>query len=264
MQQYSRGEELPLTPPRPDIGALVVAVMVGALLVAAGKPTGLAFFLAAVAGLVALPILFLARELAVFHAGRKPLEPSKAGLVADWVAAVAREAGAQKTSILYVYRRGVSLQVVQFGEPIARERNPRLEAGLTWLVHRAAWNGLLATMLHRGLLIVALPARTMHMLYRLVGWDRHGPYVVLKGKEAVITVYRALREMLTALSQGANRAYIAYAATKLATRLLVRGLLRIDPTEAERLDALLPAEPPWVRWRVQRQLAEEAVEAIGA
>jgi hypothetical protein len=246
-------------PPRPDIGAAAVAAAAAvAVYLASGSPGG-AFFAGVIAGLFSLPLLLLAREFALFRA-RKVLEPREAGLVADWIAAAGAAVGAGDVSVLYTYRRGAGIQVVQLGSTVSQEE---AQAGLLALLHRAAWSALpAAAVTRRGKLMVAVPARIMETLYALAGRGRDGPYLELRRAGHARLVYGVLRELAGAVNRGAGRAYTAYLATKAFARMMLAGRIRVAPGLVDRLDRMVPWEPWWVRRRVMRQLAEESGLAV--
>jgi len=240
--------------------------MVAALLAAAGQPLGTAVFLGMVASVLSLPVLLLAREFALYST-RTPLPPERAGKVADWLSAVAREAGAERPTVLYVYRKGVAMQLVQFGEPLLvagenRGDRRRLEFSVAALVHRASWNGLAAASMLNGRLIVAVPARTMNVLEGLAEAGRRGVRLRAETPGQLRTIYRIVRELVSAVNSTGSRLLAAYQATKLTAKLLLNGLLAVQGEALKNMDKLIPSEPPWIRWRVLRQLAEEASHIV--
>jgi hypothetical protein len=232
-----------------------------------GQPIGTAIFLGIVASILSLPILLLAREFALYSA-RTPLPPERAGKVADWLTAVAREAGAEKPTILYVYRKGVAMRLVQFGEPIlvAGEKEGgdrrRVEFSIAALVHRASWNGLAAASILRGRLIVAIPARTMNVLEPLAEMGRRGIRLRVETPSQLRTVYRIVKELTSALHTPESRLLAAYMATKLIAKLLLNGSLVVSGKALEEMDKLIPSEPPWIRRKVLKQLNEETIYTI--
>ena len=225
-------------------------------------------FLAIVASILSVPILLLAREFSLYTTS-KPLSPERAGRVADWILAVAREAGADRASILYIYRKGIAMQLVQYGEPLLvagskpAERR-RLEFSLAALVHRASWNGLAAASLYRNLLIVAVPARTMEELAYLTEPGRKGVKLEVETASELKRVYRLVKELVGALNPSSSGLLAAYTATKLIAQLILDGLLAVRGEALEKMDRLLPAEPWWVRRKVVKQLEEEATSVIGS
>jgi len=242
-------------PPRPDVGAALVSAAVGLLVYVASRSPGAAVFAAFIAGLFSLPLMLLARELALFRA-RRVLEPGEAGVVAEWISAAGAAVGARDVSVLYTYRRGAGIQVVQLGSSVSQEE---AQAGLFTLLHRAAWSALpAASVTRRGKLLVAVPARIMETLHGLTQRGRSGPYLELRGAGHVRLVYGLLRELAGAVNRGAGRVYTSYLATKAFTRMLLSGRIRLSPGLAQALDTLVPWEPWWVRRRVRRQLEEEA------
>jgi len=242
-------------PPRPDTGAAAAAALVAGLVYLASESLGAAIFAAMIAGLFAVPLLLLARELVLFRA-RRVLEPQEAGLVADWIAAASAAVGAREVAVLYAYRRGAGIQVVQLGSVVSQEE---AQAGLLALLHRAAWNALpAATRTRRNRLVVAVPARIMEILYSLARRGRDGPYLELSTASHVRLAYGIVREIASAANRGAGRAYIAYLATKGFTKLLIAGRIRLAASLTERIDKLVPSEPWWVRRRVVHQLRDES------
>lgn len=233
----------------------MVAAIVGGLVYAASESLSAALFVALIAGLFSLPLMLIARELALFRA-RRVLEPREAGVVAEWIAAAGAAVGAGEVSVLYTYRRGAGIHVVQLGSAVSQEE---AQAGLLSLLHRAAWSALpAASVTRRGKLLVAVPARIMELLYAISGRGREGPYLELRGVGHVRLVYGLLRELAGAVNKGAGRVYTAYLATKAFTRMMLSGRIRLSPELVERVDTLVPWEPWWVRRRVRRQLEEEA------
>ena len=258
-QQWRAGWLSARLPPRPDIGAAAVALVVGMAVYLGSHSLGGAFFAAVIAGLFSLPLLLVAREMTLFRA-RKILEPGEAGLVADWIAAASSAVGAKDVSVLYTYRRGAGIQVVQLGSSVSQEE---AQAGLFALLHRAAWSALpAASLTRRGKLLVAVPARIMETLYSLTGRGRDGPYLELRRTSHVRLVYGVLREIAGAVNKGAGRAYTAYLATKAFARMLLTGRVRLAPDIAAKLDTLVPWEPWWIKRRIKRQLEEEASLAV--
>jgi len=228
---------------------------VGLLVYLASSSVGAAVFAAFIAGLFSLPLMLIARELALFRA-RRVLEPREAGVVAEWIAAAGAAVGAGEVSVLYTYRRGAGIQVVQLGSAVSQEE---AQAGLLSLLHRAAWSALpAASVTRRGKLLVAVPARIMEMLYGLSGRGRDGPYLELSKSSHVRLVYGVLRELAGAANRGAGRVYTSYLATKAFTKMMLSGRIRLSPGMAGHVDTLVPWEPWWVRRRVRRQLEEEA------
>lgn len=247
-----------LLPPRPDLGAVGVAAAAAALILVGGSPLGLAIVTGAVVGVIALPLFLLFREIALFHS-RRVLRPEEAGLVAEWLQAAGAAVGAGSVTVLYTYRRGAGLQVMQLGSTAQGEH---IQGSLLAHIHRAAWNALPAAFSSGGRVYVAVPARIMEWLYSIAGKSRSTAYLRPHSKGEVKTVYRILRELAQAASRGASRLYTAYTATKAFTRLVVSGAIRLDPQIADKVDSLVPAEPPWIRHRVVKQLREEMANTI--
>jgi len=247
-----------ILPPRPDIGAVAVALAVTGIVAAKNAPPSIALITGVVVGVIALPVLFLVREMVLFHS-RKPLRPEEAGLVAEWLRKAGGAVGADEVTVLYTYRRGAGLQVMQLGSPVHGEA---LQGSLLALIHRAAWNALPAALSSGSRVYIAVPARIMEWLYSISGRSRSSVYLHLRSRDQVRMVYHILRELAQAVNRGASRLYIAYMATKAFARLLVAGAIRLDPSLAEKVDSLVPVEPPWIRRSVARQLDEEAVQAI--
>ncbi len=246
-------------PPRPDTGAAAAAALVAGLVYVASESLSAAVFAAMIAGLFAVPLLLLAREMVLFRA-RRVLEPQEAGMVADWIAAAGAAVGARDVAVLYAYRRGAGIQVVQLGSAVSQEE---AQSGLLALLHRAAWNALpAATRTRRNKLIVAVPARIMEMLYSLARRGRDGPYLELTTASHVRLAYGVVREIAGAANRGASRTYTAYLATKAFTKLLLSGRIRLSAGLSERIDRLVPSEPWWVRRRVVQQLREESGLAV--
>ncbi|ALL00963.1 hypothetical protein Pyrde_0915 [Pyrodictium delaneyi] len=261
METRNRLASREVLPPRPDIGAIAVAGAVIVLAVATGTPVGVALVTGIVVGVIALPILFLVREMALFHS-KRPLRPEEAGVVAEWFSRASSIVGAREVTVLYTYRRGAGLQVMQLGLAGNSRSNEALQGNLVALIHRAAWNALPAALSAGSRVYIAVPARIMEYLYRLSGRSRTTVYLHLHSREQVRMVYRILREIAQAVNRGAGRLYVAYMATKAFTRLLVAGAIRLDPGVAENIDSLVPAEPPWIRRSIARQLYEEALQSI--
>ncbi len=246
--------------PRPDYGAAAVAVGVAVLVLATGGGPGAALFAAVIAGLFSAPLFLIAREITMFST-RRPLEPGEAEVVADWLRSAGAAVGARSVTVLYAYRKGAGIQLVQLGG--ATGQGEAEQGGLLGLIHRSAWTGLpSAARTPSGGLLVAVPARIMDTMYRMAGRGREGSYLSLTSRSHVRLVYGTLREMADALNRGAGRLYAAYIATKAFTRLLVKGRIRLSPELAARVDSLVPVEPWWIRRRIRRQLMEEAALAV--
>ncbi len=243
-------------PPKPDRGAAASALAAGLVLKALGLETASAVIGGIVVGIIVLPFLFMARELAVFRS-RRELRPDEAGMVAEWI----REAGIavgvhSPITVLYTFRKGLGLQVMQLGSAEREEA----QLGLIQLLHRAAWSAMpAAAKTKKGSILVAVPARVMETLHQLMGRGRQGVYMRLERPGHVRLAYNIVKELARAGNQGASGVYAAYLATKALARMLMKGWIVIaEPDLAEKLDSLIPPEPWWVRRRVQQQLSEES------
>ena len=247
-------------PPKPDKGAVAAALLVIGVLKAVGFDWSSAIVAGIVVGIVILPFLFMAREFAVFRS-RRELKPDEAGVVAEWIREAGYAAGVRSPiTVLYTFRKGLGLQVVQLG---AAERE-EAQLGLLQLLHRAAWSAMpAAARTKRGSILVAVPGRVMETLHQLMGRGRQGVYMRVETPGHVRLAYNIVKELVRAGNQGAGGVYAAYVATKALARMLMKGWIVLgEPSLAEEIDRIVPPEPWWVRRRVKQQLAEEASLAI--
>lgn len=230
---------------------------------AAGTSVAAAAIVAGIIGVIVLPAFLFVREVAVFSPTRI-LGPQEAGLVAEWFLKAARLLGIGSLSIFYTYRKGAGLQVVQLsGSPVSSrhgEESGSVQGALAVLIHRAAWHAMPAVTRLEKNVFVAIPARIMETLYSLAGKGARGAYLSLHTRGHVKLVYKTLYELASAGQPrtGNNRVYTSYLATKTFTRMLVEGDIRISPELAEKIDSLVPVEPPWIRRRVLKQIEEES------
>jgi hypothetical protein len=104
----------------------------------------------------------------------------------------------------------------------------------------------------------------MEILAPSSGFGRQGPYIEVASEGMLRTVYKLVREIVAALQQNASRLLVAYTATKLMGKLVLKGMLRLRGRAVEAFDNIIPAEPPWVKARVLRQLDLEKMETIEA
>jgi hypothetical protein len=246
-------------PPRPDYGAILASLGTALLLYLAGANTVAIFFVSFIIGMLSLPLLLMAREIILFKA-RKVLTPEQAGLVAEWIQEAGSSIGHKNVVVLYAFRKGYNLQVVQLGGMIAREE---AQLGLLQLMHRAAWNAMPAAGRSiKGALIVAVPARIMELFYSLTGKSRHGVYIRATSISHIRLVYGLLKEMIRAAHQNMDRVYVAYVATKALTDMIVKGWLRLSDLIVDKIDEVIPPEPYWVKNKVKMQLAQEAAYSI--
>ncbi len=250
-----------LLPPRPDYGAAGVAATVYTALYLAGKDPVASGFAALLAAILVLPLLFMARELTVFRATRV-LGPQEAGTVAEWIAEAGTAVGVREgITVLYAFRKGFGLQVMQLGQAVLDREESQF--GIVQLMHRAAWNASpAATRTRKGRIVVAVPGRVMEFLYQLAGRSRGGVYMRVSSAGHVKLVYTIIKEIAKAANQGAGRVYLAYLATKAFVKMMLRGWIRIDDRLVQRIDKIVPPEPPWVRSKIARQLSEEARLAV--
>ncbi len=246
-------------PPRPDHGAVFASLATALLLYLAGASTIAIFFVSFIIGMLSLPLLLMAREIVLFKA-RKILTPEQAGLVAEWIQEAGSSIGHKNVVVLYAFRKGYNLQVVQLGGMIDKEE---AQLGLLQLMHRAAWSAMpVAGRSIKGALIVAVPARIMELFYTLAGKSRHGVYIRATSTNHIRLVYGLLKEMVRAAHKNIDRVYVAYMATKALTNMIVRGWLRFSDLIIDKIDEIIPPEPYWVRNKVRMQLAQEATYSV--
>lgn len=247
-------------PPRPDYSALLLSASTATVLYLMGTDTTLILLISFIVGVTALPLFLIAREIILFGS-KNSLSYEQVETVAEWIRELGLLLGYRNVVVLYAFRKGLSLHVIQLGDISEEEA----QAGLPHLIYRTIWSSVPAVRLSvKRSIIVVVPARIMETLYSLVEKSRRGIYLRATSVDHIKLVYRLLKEMIIAAYQKAGRVYVAYMATKALTDAIIKGLIRFSDTLIAEIDEAIPFEPYWVKARVKAQLAEESTYIIEA
>ena len=239
-------------PPRPDYAAIAAAAGFGAIAYLVSGDASMAVAAALVAGLLAFPIAFVAREVVVL--ANYSVDQRSAENVYEWLKSVAALAGIANLSVAYTSRSGVNgVQVVGMG--LASQR---VGSSIASLLHRAAWHAApVAKVLSAKEAIVVVPGYVMTRLGEVIVNDGGKRRFIVGSIDDLKLAYKTVRAILRELV--GSRVLAAYMSVKLINKMLVEGLILVIPVPEllERAEKSLPFENPLIKLIVKRQLALE-------
>ncbi|AEM37947.1 hypothetical protein Pyrfu_0075 [Pyrolobus fumarii 1A] len=232
-------------------GILVAAVVYIAALLAGIE--GAALPLAAIlAGFLASGIVYIVKLLANLTG---EVRAEKAYELSEWLNEAVRALGmpVRRVSLVFSTRGREGFHLVQI--PEAKGVDIHLLESL--LLSSASRGEPLAHMVQRGTLAVIMAGRIAAHLAEAIERRRGKPLARIRDTEQLKNIYKMLRAIYQSVTN-APRAVAAYMAVKALGRLIGQGLLSFqDWSIAENALRYLPAEPPWIKIRVKRQLANE-------
>ena len=241
-----------MLPPRPDYAALATAAGFGGVAYLVSGDASIAVAAALVAGLLAFPIAFVAREVVVL--ANYSVDQRSAEDVYEWLKSVAALAGISNLSVAYTSRSGVNgVQVVGMG--IASQR---VDSSIASLLHRAAWYAApVAKVLSAKEAVVVVPGYVMTRLGEIIVNDGGKRRFIVGSIDDLKLAYKTVRALLRELV--GSRILAAYMSVKLINKMLVEGLILVIPVPEllEKAEKSLPFENPLVKLIVRRQLALE-------
>ncbi|NPA04970.1 MAG: hypothetical protein GXO09_02600 [Crenarchaeota archaeon] len=242
-----------MEPPRPDVGSAVAAAAVTALVYFFSGSVSASIAAAIMVFMIAIPVLLAWRTYRLL--ANIEIEAKRIEVLYEWMLVVGKRVGVNGgIALLYLIRRPTGIQAVQIGgAPLRAEA-----AALVPLLYKLVWFGDPVAARRDNTSYILFPSLLAHRLSMRVSRTTNGkPVLEVRDEGDARIVYKLIRVMIESKGQRLPRTLTAYAATKAFLRLFMDGLLRVKASLLEELDKVLPAEPPWVRWRVKKQLAAE-------
>ncbi len=185
------------------------------------------------------------------------VRPERMMELVEWLHRVVAALGlrVRRISLVYSARSREGLQLVQI--PEAKGADTRLLESL--LLSSASRGEPLAYRLPDDSIAVVMAGRVAATLSAMLATRRGSPVLTVSTPTELRGVYKMLRSLYQAAG-GAARPMAAYLAVKALGRLVANGLLTFnDWSLAENALRHIPAEPPWIRLRVKRQLQRETI-----
>ncbi len=243
-----------MDPPRPDVGSAVAAAAVTLIVYLLSGSVSASIASAIIVFMIAIPVLLAWRTYKLL--ANIEIEAKKIEALYEWLLAAGKRVGVDGgLAILYLIRRPSGIQAIQIGgAPLRAEA-----AALVPLLYRLVWFGDPVAARRNNTSYILFPSTLAHHLSTRASRTLNGkPVLEVRDKRDARIVYKLLRVVIESGRQGVPRTVAAYMATKAFLRLFMEGLLAVRASLLEELDKVLPAEPPWVRWRVRRQLTAES------
>jgi len=237
-------------PPRPEYISLGLASLIGLIVFLAARDIAYTLISWILVFLFVFPFSIIAREIVVLSGTRKVADNSALN-VFDWTSRVARILGSNiRITLLYTYRERNGLQVVGLGDTPSREE----QASIAFTIHKAAWLARPLPVKLRERVFVVVPGLVFEKLSSIIVSRGSRPVALIKSKQDAKLVYHLLKALIPEFS---SKAFTAYAALKLFRRLILEGLIWIDPAIIDCVEKSLPFENIFIRGKVYSQLADE-------
>ncbi len=218
-----------------------------------GLSPGGALLTAGITGFLVSGAAYLARLVSNLSA---EVDPDRLVALFEWLSSAVRALGmpVKRLSLVSTSRGPEGLRLIQIPEP--RPKDAQL---LETLVITSASRDEPLVRLDSGVATIVMAGRIASTLTEALS-TTHGRRIMrLSTPQQLRSLYKLLRSLYQATAQ-TPRTLAAYMAVKAVGRLVGHGLLTFaDWRLAEEALRYIPAEPPWIRFRVKRQIEGETV-----
>ena len=218
-----------------------------------GLPPSGALLTAGITGFLASGATYLAKLVANLSA---EVDPDKLVALFEWLNAAVRALGlpVRRLSLVSTSRGPEGLRLIQVPEP--RVSDAQL---LETLVITSASRDEPLVRLDSDSATVVMAGRIASTLTEALDTVKGRRVLRLSRPQQLRSLYKLLRSLYQATAK-APRSLAAYMAVKAVGRLVGHGLLTFsDWRLAENALSYIPAEPPWLRFRVRRQIERETI-----
>lgn len=233
--------------PRPDVGGILIFLLIFTLTYILSTSLTLSLALATVSSIIAVPLILAVRSLFLF---KGEVDVKDAEKVYKWLESIAREVRSREAIVLvYPVRSAGGLQLVQLGHVIQSSRPP------VYLLHYVAWYGEPYAARTRSVIYIVFPTSILVRFAEKIKREPKGFTMYIDTASDAKVVYKLVRNLVeTTLNVG--RPIAAYISSKMFIRLMLRGSIKVGSNVIGKVR--LPFEPLWISIKVRKQLAQEA------